>query len=163
MMNKLKGLIATVMLMSSSTFAQTVQLNQVYSLDSQAARTLVDAAVAACQKIQHNIAVVVVDRGGNTLMANRHETVGPHNLGAAEKKAYTALSTKTATLLLSQNAHENKDARNLTSLSNLLLLGGGVPVRYENQMVGAIGVAGAGGAKNDHYCAENAIQSIFNH
>lgn len=162
MMNKLKGLVVTVMLMSSSTFAQTVQLNQVYSLDSQAAQTLVDAAVAACQKIQHKIAVVVVDRGGNTLMANRHETVGPHNLGAAEKKAYTALSTKTATLLLSQNAHENKDAKNLTTLSNLLLLGGGVPVHYEKQVVGAIGVAGAGGAKNDHYCAEAAIQSSFN-
>lgn len=162
MMNKLKGLVVTVMLMSSSTFAQTVQLNQVYSLDSQSAQTLVDAAVAACQKIQHKIAVVVVDRGGNTLMANRHETVGPHNLGAAEKKAYTALSTKTATLLLSQNAHENKDAKNLTTLSNLLLLGGGVPVHYENQVVGAIGVAGAGGAKNDHYCAEAAIQSSFN-
>lgn len=162
MMNKLKGLVVTVMLMSSSTFAQTVQLNQVYSLDSQAAQTLVDAAVAACQKIQHKIAVVVVDRGGNTLMANRHETVGPHNLGAAEKKAYTALSTKTVTLLLSQNAHENKDAKNLTTLSNLLLLGGGVPVHYEKQVVGAIGVAGAGGAKNDHYCAEAAIQSSFN-
>jgi len=162
MMNKLKGLVVTVMLMSSSTFAQTVQLNQVYSLDSQSAQTLVDAAVAACQKIQHKIAVVVVDRGGNTLMANRHETVGPHNLGAAEKKAYTALSTKTATLLLNQNAHENKDAKNLTTLSNLLLLGGGVPVHYENQVVGAIGVAGAGGAKNDHYCAEAAIQSSLN-
>lgn len=162
MMNKLKGLVVTVMLMSSSTFAQTVQLNQVYSLNSQAAQTLVDAAVAACQKIQHKIAVVVVDRGGNTLMANRHETVGPHNLGAAEKKAYTALSTKTATLLLSQNAHENKDAKNLTTLSNLLLLGGGVPVHYEKQVVGAIGVAGAGGAKNDHFCAEEAIQSSFN-
>ena len=161
MMNKLKGLIATVMLMSSSTFAQSVQLNQVYSLDSQAARTLVDAAVTACQKIQHKIAVVV-DRGGNTLMANRHETVGPHNLGAAEKKAYTALSTKTATMLLSQNANENKDAKNLTTLSNLLLLGGGLPVSYENQVVGAIGVAGAGGAKNDHYCAETAVKSIFN-
>lgn len=130
MMNKLKGLIATVMLMSSSTFAQSVQFNQVYSLDSQSARTLTDAAVTVCQKIQHNIAVVVVDRGGNTLMANRHETVGPHNLGAAEKKAYTALSTKTATMLLSQNANENKDAKNLTTLSNLLLLGGGLPVRY---------------------------------
>lgn len=162
MMNKLKGLIATVMLMSSSTFAQSVQFNQVYSLDSQSARTLTDAAVTACQKIQHNIAVVVVDRGGNTLMANRHETVGPHNLGAAEKKAYTALSTKTATMLLSQNANENKDAKNLTTLSNLLLLGGGLPVRYENQVVGAIGVAGAGGTKNDHYCAETAVKSIFN-
>ena len=161
MMNNLKVLIATVMLMSSNTFAQSVQLNQVYSLDSQAARTLVDAAVTACQKIQHKI-TVVVDRGGNPLMENRHETVGPHNLGAAEKKAYTALSTKTATMLLSQNAHENKDAKNLTTLSNLLLLGGGVPVRYESQVVGAIGVAGAGGAKNDHYCAETAVQSIFN-
>lgn len=163
MMNKLKGLVLTVMLMSSSTFAQTIQLNQVYSLDSKAAQTLVDAAVVACQKIQHNIAVVVVDRGGNTLMASRHETVGPHNLGAAEKKAYTALSTKTATLLLSQNAHENSDAKNLTTVSDLLLLGGGLPVRYENQVVGAIGVAGAGGAKNDQYCAEAAIQSSFNH
>ncbi|WP_353163947.1 GlcG/HbpS family heme-binding protein [Acinetobacter guillouiae] len=161
-MNKLKGLIATVMLMSISTFAQSIQLNQVYSLDSQSARTLLDAAVVACQKIQRNIAVVVVDRGGNTLMANRHETVGPHNLGAAEKKAYTALSTKMETLLLSQNVHENKDAKNLTTLSNLLLLGGGIPVRYKNQVVGAIGVAGAGGAKNDHYCAETAVQSIFN-
>ena len=162
MMNKLKGLIATVMLMSISTFAQSIQLNQVYSLDSQSARTLLDAAVVACQKIQRNIAVVVVDRGGNTLMANRHETVGPHNLGAAEKKSYTALSTKMETLLLSQNVHENKDAKNLTTLSNLLLLGGGIPVRYKNQVVGAIGVAGAGGAKNDHYCAETAVQSIFN-
>lgn len=83
-------------------------------------------------------------------------------VGAAEKKAYTALSTKTATMLLSQNANENKDAKNLTTLSNLLLLGGGLPVRYENQVVGAIGVAGAGGAKNDHYCAETAVKSIFN-
>ena len=162
MMNKLKGLIATVMLMSSSTFAQSVQLNQVYSLDSQTAQTLIDAAMTVCQKIQHNIAVVVVDGGGNTLMSKRHETVGPHNLGAAEKKAYTALSTKMATMLLSQNAHQNKDAKNLTTLSNLLLLGGGVPVRYESQVVGAIGVAGAGGAKNDHYCADTAVKSIFN-
>ena len=162
MMNKLKGLIATVMLMSSSTFAQTIQLNQVYSLDFKAAQTLVDAAMTACQKIQHNIAVVVVDQGGNTLLASRNENVGPHNLGAAEKKAFTALSTKTTTLLLSQNAHENKDTKNLTTLSNLLLLGGGFPVRYENKVVGAIGVAGAGGAKNDHYFAETAVQSIFN-
>ncbi len=50
MMNKLKGLIATVMLMSSSTFAQSVQLNQVYSLDSQTAQTLIDAAMTRMSK-----------------------------------------------------------------------------------------------------------------
>ncbi len=38
------------------------------------------------QKLNQNIAVVVVDRGGNPLTAERHELVGPHNLMAAEKK-----------------------------------------------------------------------------
>jgi uncharacterized protein GlcG (DUF336 family) len=40
------------------------------------------------QKINQNIAVVVVDRGGNPLTAERHELVGPHNLMAAEKSLY---------------------------------------------------------------------------
>ncbi len=39
------------------------------------------------QKLNQNIAVVVVDRGGNPLTAERHELVGPHNLMAAEKKS----------------------------------------------------------------------------
>lgn len=62
------------------------------------------------QKLNQNIAVVVVDRGGNPLTAERHELVGPHNLMAAEK-AYTALSTKTSTLVLSQNSNQNPDAK----------------------------------------------------
>ncbi len=114
------------------------------------------------QKIQQNIAVAVVDQGGNTLYAHRHESVGPHNLDAAEQKAFTALSTKTATLALSQTANSNPDAKNLTTVSKLLLLGGGLPIRYQNQVVGAIGVAGAGGAKNDDYCATSAIQILKN-
>lgn len=158
-MNTLKGLVATVVLMSGSTFAQSIQLNQVYSLDSSTAHILADAAVLACQNIQQKIAVVVVDRGGNPLLARRNENVGPHNLAAAEKKAFTALSTRTATEVLHQRADEQKETKNLTTVSDLLLLGGGVPVRYENQVVGAIGVAGAGGAPNDHACAEAAVQS----
>ncbi|MOA62472.1 hypothetical protein D3C78_1879000 [compost metagenome] len=66
-------------------------------------------------------------------------------------------------MLLSQTANENSDAKNLTTLSNLLLLGGGLPIRYENQVVGAIGVAGAGGAKNDNHCAASAIQATLNY
>ncbi|MCY1162606.1 heme-degrading [compost metagenome] len=163
MMNKLKWLVLTAMLFSNSTFAQSIQLNQVYSLDSKTAQMLVQEAESTCKKLNHNIAVVVVDQGGNPLIAHRHESVGPHNLAAAEKKAYTALSTKTSTMLLSQTANENSDAKNLTTLSNLLLLGGGLPIRYENQVVGAIGVAGAGGAKNDNHCAASAIQATLNY
>lgn len=43
------------------------------------------------------------------------------------------------------------------------MLGGGVPVRFENQVIGAIGVAGAGGAQNDNQCASKAIETVFVH
>ncbi|WP_281831210.1 GlcG/HbpS family heme-binding protein [Acinetobacter calcoaceticus] len=151
----------TAVLLGNSTFAQPPALNQVYSLDLKTAQLLADSAKEACKKLNQNIAVVVVDRGGNPLTAERHELVGPHNLIAAEKKAYTALSTKTSTLVLSQSSNQNPDAKNLTTLANLLLLGGGLPVHFENQVIGAIGVAGAGGAQNDNQCASKAIKTIF--
>ncbi|GLG81828.1 hypothetical protein ACSO1_03490 [Acinetobacter calcoaceticus] len=160
-MNKLNWLMLTAVLLGNSTFAQPPALNQVYSLDLKTAQLLADSAKEACKKLNQNIAVVVVDRGGNPLTAERHELVGPHNLIAAEKKAYTALSTKTSTLVLSQSSNQNPDAKNLTTLANLLLLGGGLPVHFENQVIGAIGVAGAGGAQNDNQCASKAIKTIF--
>ena len=43
------------------------------------------------------------------------------------------------------------------------MLGGGVPVRFGNQVIGAIGVAGAGGAQNDNQCASKAIETVFIH
>lgn len=160
-MKKLNWLMLVAVLFGNSTFAQPPALNQVYSLDLKTAHLLADSAKEACKKLNQNIAVVVVDRGGNPLTAERHELVGPHNLMAAEKKAYTALSTKTSTLVLSRNSNQNPDAKNLTTVTNLLLLGGGVPVRFENQVIGAIGVAGAGGAQNDNQCASKAIETVF--
>ena len=95
------------------------------------------------------------------LIIKRHETVGPHNALAAQKKAFTALSTKTPTTVFSQNARQNIESQNLTSFSELLLLGGGFPVLYQNEVVGAIGIAGSGGSKNDDWCAEQAIKMTF--
>ena len=43
------------------------------------------------------------------------------------------------------------------------MLGGGIPVRFENQVIGAIGVAGAGGAQNDNQCASKAIETVLTH
>ena len=66
--------------------------------------------------------------------------MGPHNTEAARRKAYTALSTKTATLTLARNAKMSRDSENLAFLPELLLLGGGVPLWHNNIIVGSIGV-----------------------
>lgn len=91
----------------------------------------------------------------------RADNVGPHNTLAAQRKAYTALSTKTPTRMLAEGARNNPDAANLNTLDELLLLGGGVPLKVGNDVIGAIGVAGAGGADMDEACASKAISKVL--
>ena len=124
-------------------------------LDLATARQLADAAIQHCTG-----ALSVLDRGGNVLMAMRPESVGPHNLMASQRKAYTALSTKTPTRLFAERARNNPEAANLNSIAELLLLGGGVPLFAEGELVGSLGVAGAGGAEQDEACAIKAAGQV---
>lgn len=136
------------------------QLQQVSDLSLAAAQKLSGAAMAACQAKGKSIVVTVLDRGGNTVSVQRADGVGPHNTEASRRKAYTALSTKTDTQLLASNARGNIDAANLTTLPELLLLGGGLPLTAKGNIVGAIGVAGGGGAPQDRACAQAAISAV---
>lgn len=121
---------------------------------------LVDATLAACQAQGRGAAVAVVDRGGNLLAFKRSDGVGPHNSLAAQRKAYTALSSKTPTRVLSERARTEPDMANLSTLPELLLLGGGLPILSGSEVIGGIGVAGAGGAAMDEGCAMGAIASL---
>lgn len=130
------------------------------ALTLAAASRLATAAGGACRQLDRTIAVAVLDGGGHLLVLERDPAVGPHNIEAARRKAFTALSTRTATLDLARRAARDADSRNLNTLPELLLLGGGVPLMSAGQPVGAIGVAGGGGAGNDHACALAALAAV---
>lgn len=103
------------------------------------------------------IAVVFLDVSGSPILMTIGTGVGPHNLEAARRKAYTALSTKTATLDLARNAKANPYTENLNTLPELLLLGGGVPIRVNATIIGSVGIAGAGGAVEDDAIAKQIV------
>ena len=111
---------------------------------------------AAAKKLNKNVTLAVVGNQGETLLIMKGDGVGPHNTEAARRKAYTSLSTKTATLLLSRNAKANPDTNNLASLPELLLLSGGYPLWKEGIVIGAIGIAGGGSPENDDLIASKA-------
>lgn len=136
------------------------QLRQVDDLSLAAANKLASAAMAACQAQGRHIAVTVLDRGGNVVAVQRADGVGPHNTDASRRKAYTALSTKNDTQALAVAARGNPDMANLTTLPELLLLGGGLPLHAKGEVVGAIGVAGGGGAQQDRACAHAALAAL---
>jgi len=147
-------------LLARTAAAGLPQLPQLPELSLDAANRVATAAIAACSTQGRTVVVSVVDRGGNLVAVQRGDGVGPHNTEASRRKAYTALSTRSSTLDLARNAAADPDARNLAALPELLLLGGGVPLRTGGAVVGAVGVAGGGGALNDHACALAALAAV---
>lgn len=125
------------------------------------ANELISATLAACHADGHSAVAVVVDRGGNLIAVQRDDNVGPHNTEAAQRKAFTALSTKTPTRLLAANAQANPESQNLNTVHSLLLIGGGVPLLVGKDVIGAIGVGGSGGAAHDEACALKAIAQVL--
>lgn len=146
---------------ASAAWAANAEVAQRQDITLALANDLLSATLAACHADGRTGVAAVVDRGGNLVAVQRDDNVGPHNTLAAQRKAFTALSTKTETRLLAERARNTPDAENLNTLDELLLLGGGVPLKIGDQVIGAIGVAGAGGAEIDEGCALKAIAQVL--
>ncbi len=161
MINK-KVIVYIFMALPVALFAQVEKSKQQYltanhQLNLKAAYTLAESARTTATAMGKQVSIAIVDQSGVSILITRGDGVGPHNTEAARRKAYTALSTKTATLTLARNAKMSRDSENLAFLPELLLLGGGVPLWHNNIIVGSIGVAGGGSAENDDLIAKSAI------
>ena len=159
-MNTFKKLLYTTILsiFSFSAFAQFVSNFQ--DLNQQGALELAKQANLEAQKLNKNVSIAVLNSSGVVLLLLKGDGVGPHNTEASRRKAFTAVSTKTASWDLMNKAAESKDAQNLNTLPELLLLGGGVPIWKDGELVGSIGVSGGGSGENDHNIAGKAAQNL---
>lgn len=124
------------------------------------ANQLAAEAVAACAANGYNVAATVVDRAGTVRAVQRADNAGPHTLSSSERKAWTSASAKNATQAMMEGAQKNPASANMVYLPGVLLLGGGVPVKSGNEVIGAIGVGGAPGGNLDEQCANTAIEKV---
>lgn len=157
-----KQLLLATVLMSSAialpSFAASI-LNE-KNISLELADQLAQHAIQACSVKNYNIAVTVVDRGGEVKVTKRMDNAGPHTVEASQKKAFTALSTKTPTDEVMKNSQENPGAQNLRDIPGFLVLGGGLPIKVGTQTIGAIGIGGAPGGHLDQQCAQDALGKI---
>ncbi|WP_248738701.1 GlcG/HbpS family heme-binding protein [Pseudomonas sp. MWU12-2029] len=150
-----KYLVASLAIGLGTAAFAAPELPRHADLDLKTARLLADAALENCTGT-----VSVLDRGGNLLATLRGDGIGPHNTVASQRKAYTALSTKTPTRLFAERARSNPETANLNTLVELLLLGGGIPLFAGKELVGAMGVAGSGGGEQDENCAIKSAEIV---
>ncbi len=129
-------------------------------LNQMGALKLAEQAKLEAQKLDKNVSVAVLNSSGVTILLLKGDNVGPHNTEASRRKAYTSVSTKTPSFELMEKAALDATAKNLNTLPELLLLGGGVPVFKDGQLVGSLGVSGGGGGENDHNIAKKAAENL---
>lgn len=113
-------------------------VEKVSDINQAGALKLAEQANVEAHKLGKNVSIAVLNSSGVVLLLLKGDHVGPHNTEASRRKAFTSLSTKTASLELMRKAGSSDDARNLNTLPELLLLGGGVPVWKDGELVGSI-------------------------
>src|SRR5574337_774216 len=106
------------------------------------------------------VITTVVDRASSVRAVLRADNAGAHTLASTERKAFTAASMRVPTQMLMETAQKNPGAANLVYLPGLLLLGGGVPVKAGNEVIGGVGVGGAPTGQIDEQCALAGIDKV---
>ena len=158
-MNKLLAVSALALsLVATAASAQAVRTEKNISLEL--ANQIAAATVASCSAAGYNVAAAVVDRAGSLRALQRADNAGPHTLSSSQAKAYTSASAKNTTTAMMEGAQKNPAGANLVYMPGFLLLGGGVPIKVGNEVIGAVGVGGAPGGHLDEQCANAGIAKV---
>jgi uncharacterized protein GlcG (DUF336 family) len=155
--------VAALMVIAVPLAAAPVARAQVLTernVSLELANRIAAASVAACRDKGYSVAATVVDRAGIVRAVQRADNAGPHTIGASLQKAFTSASARTSTLAMMENAQKNPGAANLTDIPGFLLLGGGVPIKAGDVVIGAVGIGGAPAGQLDDQCAIAALDSV---
>lgn len=159
---KVPVLLALATLFATHAYAQG--LLPTHRISAELASQAAAETVASCAKQGYSETAVVVDADGVRQAVLRGDRAGSHTLDSAFDKAYTAASFKTDTSALVERSKTVPAFANLfTQLPHLMLFGGGIVIKAGDEVVGAIGAAGAPGANLDDACARAGLEKIREH
>jgi len=144
-----------------ATQASAQGLLPAHRISAELASQAVAETVASCAKQGYTETAVVVDADGVRQAMLRGDRAGSHTLDSAYDKAYTAASFKADTSALFELSKTVPGFANIfTQLPHLMLFGGGIVIKVGDEVVGAIGAAGAPGANLDDACARAGLDKI---
>jgi uncharacterized protein GlcG (DUF336 family) len=121
-------------------------------LSADITQKIVSEAVTDCAGRGYQVSAAVVDRSGNLAAFSRHPLAGPHTVKVSQRKAYTAATLQAATSAMSHRP-------DLNFAPDILLIVGGVPIKYSGHFYGGVAVAGAP-PDVDEQCAVAGLDTV---
>ena len=124
----------------------------------ETALTIARAALAQCQSMGFKVSVVVVDRDGLPIVTLRGDGAGLHTPEGADRKAYTARTFSQPSAAFQKRMRDDPASVGSRQYTRVLALGGGLPIKAGNEVVGAVGVSGSPG--KDDVCSQAGIDKV---
>lgn len=137
-----------------------MKTQQTLTLDD--ARRIIDAGIAASDRIGSPSNIAVADAGGNLIAHARMDGAQLGSIGHSVDKAHTAVLFRSATGDLAEDSRPDGQfwGMALSDGGRVLVFAGGVPVVVDGEVVGAVGVSG-GSREQDTTVAEAAAAAAL--
>ena len=151
--------IAAALVLSGSASAQGVLTVKDVSLGL--AQAIAAGAIEQCRKDGFRVTVTVLNRAGQIVAVLRDDGTSPHTLDTSRRKAYTALVVRASTTDLALLIAATPALAAFKDVTDVITLGGGLPIRVGNEVIGSVGVSGAPPpGEKDEACAKAGIDKV---
>ena len=123
----------------------------VKSLGLADANRVIQAGIAHATKIGSPSTIAVVDVGGTVVAQARMDSASLSSVALAYNKAYTSLSCRLATSEIAKIAQPGGDFYGIANGldGRAIIFPGGIPIKFEGEVVGAVGASGGDGAQDE--------------
>src|SRR6266550_976715 len=122
------------------------------------AQTIANAAMEKCKEMGFRVSVAVVDRAGLPIVMLRGDGTGLHTPEGSDRKAYTARTFRVPSADFAKRMLDDPASVGSRQYSRVLALGGGLPIKVGDDVVGAVGVSGSPGKDDD--CSKAGIDKV---
>jgi uncharacterized protein GlcG (DUF336 family) len=131
------------------------------SIGLEAAERMITAAKQAAEEMGLKVSVAVCDESGVVKAMSRMDGAALITVQSAQDKAYTAAGFGVPTHKWYPRIKDEPALLHglVGSIDRLVIYGGGVPIRIEDKVVGAIGVGG-GSHHQDEEIASKAVSTV---
>ncbi len=125
------------------------------------ARRMIAAAEKKAEEIKQPMNIAIVDEGGNLIAFERMENAWIGSIDIAQKKAWTSRAFDITTQDLGANSQSGDQFFGIHASNNgkVMIFAGGIPLKQDGKVVGAIGVSGGSGVQ-DHSVAEAGAAAL---
>jgi uncharacterized protein GlcG (DUF336 family) len=126
------------------------------------ARLIIEAGVAKAKQIGQPMNIAVVDAGTNLTAFARMDGAWLGSIDIAINKAFTAKAFDLSTLDLGKNSQPGDQffGIHVSNHTRVMIFAGGIPIKENGQVVGAVGVSGGSGVQ-DQTVAEAAVAAVL--